>query len=194
LKATASHHVAFENATVPENNVLNLATARSCMPGALYGAPMQLLTLLHGTLKLGMAEGALDDLVAMARGGGRRQRAATAMRDSDIFQYELGRIQAKFGAAQMVHDTLVAKFWQQAQAGTLNTPDRFTEATQFAIWITETCVEVVQSCFTLAGGSAVYDSSPLQRRLRDIETAAQHAGTHRHQYALAGKLLLSKGD
>jgi catechol 2,3-dioxygenase-like lactoylglutathione lyase family enzyme len=31
------------------------------------------------------------------------------------------------------------------------------------------------TCFALAGGSAVYDSSPLQRRLRDLHTAAQHA-------------------
>jgi alkylation response protein AidB-like acyl-CoA dehydrogenase len=194
LKATASHHVAFENVTTTANNLFDLATAQPCMPGALYGAPMQLLTLLHGTLKLGMAEGALDDLVAMARSGRQQQRTASAMRDSEIFQYELGRVQARFGAAQMVHDSLVADFWQQAQAGTLNTADSFTKATQFAIWMTETCVDVVQTCFTLAGGSAVFDSSPLQRRLRDIETAAQHAGVHQQHYAQAGKLLLSKSS
>ena len=192
LKATASHHVAFQDVTTTEKNLFDFATARPCVPGPLYSAPMQLLTLLHGTLALGMAEGALEDVVAMARSGRRQQRAATAMRDSEIVQYELGRAQAKFGAAQMVHDSLAAHFWQQALAGALNTEARFTEATQFAIWITETCVDVVQACFTLGGGAAVYDSSPLQRRLRDIEVAAQHAGVHQQHYALAGKHLLNQ--
>jgi len=44
------------------------------------------------------------------------------------------------------------------------------------------------TCFALAGGSAVYDSSPLQRRLRDLHTAAQHAAVQQRHYAAAGKI------
>jgi hypothetical protein len=39
--------------------------------------------------------------------------------------------------------------------------------------MTETCVKVVKRHFALAGGAAVYQSYPLQRRLRDIEVAAR---------------------
>jgi indole-3-acetate monooxygenase len=116
------------------------------------------------------------------------------MRDSEIFQYELGRAQAKLLAAQTMFDAVVASYWQHALAGTLRTDAKFAEATQSAIWMTETCLSIVQTCFTLGGGAAVFDSTPLQRRLRDIEVAAQHAGVHRRHYAQAGKLLLSKSS
>ena len=35
--------------------------------------------------------------------------------------------------------------------------------------------EVVDRAFTAAGGSAVYSDSPLQRCLRDVHVATQHA-------------------
>ena len=45
---------------------------------------------------------------------------------------------------------------------------------------------------TLANGGTLFQSYPLQRRLRDIEIAAQHAAAvQQRYYARAGKLLLS---
>lgn len=194
LKATASHHIAVQDVTIEEKYLFDIAKARACVPGPLYSAPMQLITLLHGSLALGLAEGALDDIVAMALSGRRQQRTAVAMRDSEIFQYELGRAQTKLGAAQMAHDALAANLWEQAQAGALNTEAKFAESTQYAIWLTEICLDVVQTCFTLGGGAAVFDSSPLQRRLRDLEVAAQHGGIHPQHYAMAGRLLLNRSN
>jgi hypothetical protein len=44
----------------------------------------------------------------------------------------------------------------------------------------------------LAGGSALYDSAPLQRRMRDLHAAAQHATIHRRHYVAAGKSALAQ--
>jgi len=41
------------------------------------------------------------------------------------------------------------------------------------------------------GGSALYETSPLQRRLRDLHAAGQHAAVQQRHYVGAGKLLLS---
>ena len=46
------------------------------------------------------------------------------------------------------------------------------------------------SAFRLGGGSALYEASPLQRRMRDLHAAAQHAAVHQRNYGNAGKLLL----
>ena len=43
---------------------------------------------------------------------------------------------------------------------------------------------------TLLDGT-VYDSSPLQRRLRDMHAAAQHGVVHQRHYAAVGKQLLA---
>jgi alkylation response protein AidB-like acyl-CoA dehydrogenase len=60
------------------------------------------------------------------------------------------------------------------------------------IWVATACVRVADVCFTLAGGSAVYESSPLQRRLRDLHIAAQHATVQQRHYVTAGKAALAQ--
>ena len=76
--------------------------------------------------------------------------------------------------------------------GTLKTPELTVEATQSGVWISATCCRTVDACFTLGGGSALYESSPLQRRLRDMHAAAQHASVQQRHYVDGGRLLLGK--
>jgi alkylation response protein AidB-like acyl-CoA dehydrogenase len=152
---------------------------------------MHIVPVLHGSIALGVAQGALDDIITMAQSGRKQQRAATSMRDSEIFHYELGRAQAEFRAAQAMFEAQAISHWRHALASTLNGDALFSELTQSVIWVTEACLRVVQSCFALAGSAAVFESLPLQRRLRDMQTAAQHAGVQARHYTRAGKLLLS---
>ena len=191
LRATGSHHVVLRDTLAPSANLLDMASTRACERGPLSGAPSHLAMLAHGPVTLGLAEGALDDIVTMAQSGRKQSRASVALRDSELFQHELGRAQALFRAAQSFFEAQAASHWHHALAGTLNGEALLAEGIQAAIWITESCVEVVRRCFALAGGAAVYDSYPLQRRLRDIEVAAQHAAVQQRHYAKAGKLLLS---
>jgi alkylation response protein AidB-like acyl-CoA dehydrogenase len=194
LRATGSHHIVLRDAVASPENLMDMASTRPCEGGPLYSAPGHFAALAHGPVTLGLAEGALDDLMTMARSGRKQSRASAAMRDSEIFHYELGRVQAEFRAAQGLFEAQAASHWRHAVAGTLNGEALLAEGTQAAIWITEACVRVVQRCFALAGGAAVYESCPLQRRLRDIEVAAQHAAVQQRHYAKAGKLLLSSAS
>jgi alkylation response protein AidB-like acyl-CoA dehydrogenase len=145
---------------------------------------------MHGAVAIGMAEGALDDVVMLAQTGRRQQRAATAMRDSELFQAELGRIEADLRAAQALLEIQTASHWRHALAGTLKDPALFVEASQAGVWISATCVRVADACFTLAGAAAVYETSPLQRRMRDLHVAAQHAIVHPRVNREAGMRLL----
>jgi hypothetical protein len=56
------------------------------------------------------------------------------------------------------------------------------------------CVRVASACFTIAGGSALYETSPLQRRLRDLHAATQHVAAQQRHYVSVGKLLLDQGN
>jgi hypothetical protein len=58
------------------------------------------------------------------------------------------------------------------------------------VWIAATCVRAVDACFALGGAGALYDSSPLQRRLRDSHAAAQHAVVQPRNDVDAGALRL----
>jgi indole-3-acetate monooxygenase len=194
LEGTGSHHVSLNNATVPETNSCDPINGDSCLPGPLYQTIPQLLPLLHATITLSMAEGALDDIVALANTGRRQFRATSALRESEIFQSELGRLSAELRAAQAFYQTQVASHWCHALAGTLKNETQLAHGTQAAIWICTTCVRIADACFALGGGSSIYDGSPLQRRMRDLHVAAQHAVAHQRHYVGIGKLLLGSSD
>jgi alkylation response protein AidB-like acyl-CoA dehydrogenase len=189
LKGTGSHHVTLRETLVPEIHVFDVDAAPR-LSGPLYQALRQWLPLLHGTFSVGLAEGTVDDLLALAHTGRQQLYAANPMRESEIFQFGLGRISADLRAAQAYHEVQVASHWRRALAGTLNDQDLMIEGARAAVWLATTCVGIADACFALAGSSAVYDSSPLQRRLRDLHVGAQHAHAQQRHYADVGRLAL----
>jgi alkylation response protein AidB-like acyl-CoA dehydrogenase len=190
LKGTGSHHIALSDTLVPAASFFDLATGVPCLPGPLYRSVPQFLPLLHATVDVGVAVGALDDLIALAATGRQQLKAAVSMRESETFQFELGRVAAGLRAARAFHRAQVASHWRHALAGTLKDEALLAQGTQAAIWVATACVGVADACFTLAGGSAIYESSPLQRRMRDLHVAAQHAAVQQRHYVSAGKQLL----
>ncbi|CAB3761496.1 acyl-CoA dehydrogenase family protein [Paraburkholderia humisilvae] len=193
LEGTGSHHISLTNAPVPAEHLIDHINGESCVPGPLFQAVTHLLAPMGSAMMVGMAEGALDAIVALANTGRQQFRVATTMRESEIFQFELGRVEAELRAARALHDAQVRTLWQRALEGTLKDDTLYAQATQTAVWVANVCVRVADACFALGGGAAIYDSSPLQRRLRDLHVAAQHAAVHPRHYVTAGKLLLNRG-
>jgi alkylation response protein AidB-like acyl-CoA dehydrogenase len=190
LKGTGSHHITLRDAVVPAANFFDIASGVPCLPGPLYQAVRQLLPLMHGAVCVGMAEGALDDIIALANAGRQQLRAAAPMREQETFQGELGRVAAELRAARAFLEAQAAGHWRHALAGTLKDEALLTQGMQTATWLSTICVRVADACFALGGGSALYETSPLQRRLRDLHVAAQHAVAQQRHYVSAGKLLL----
>ena len=84
----------------------------------------------------------------------------------------------------------VERHWRRAQAGGSSGYEAWIESQQTAVWVTQTCVRAADACFALGGGSALYDDSPLQRRMRDLHAAAQHRAVQPRHYLLAGAVRL----
>src|SRR6516165_1841700 len=170
LKGTGSHHIALRDTVVPAANLFDLVNGVPCLPGPLYQAVREFLPL--------------------ANTGRQQQQAAVPMRDSETFQGELGRIAAELRAARAFLQVQAASHWRHALAGTLKDEALHTQGTQTAILLATTCVRAADACFALAGSSALYETSPLQRRLRDLHVVAQHYNVQQRHYVNAGKLLL----
>lgn len=194
LKGTGSHHIVMKDKVVPATHFFDPENGSHGLPGPLYRTARELLPLFHGAFSVGMARGALDELIELAGTGRQQLYAAMPMRDSEIFQAELGRIAADLAAAEALQQAQAKRHWRRALAGTLKEAGSLEEATQSGIWVSTTCVRIIDACFTLAGGSAVYEASSLQRRLRDMHVGAQHATIHQRHYAAAGKALLSSSS
>ena len=185
LRGTGSHHIALDDVFIPAANVFDFGGS-SCLPGPLYQSPLHLVPLMHGAPAIGIAEGAVEDLVALAGTGKRPLFAVADLQDSPLFQLDLGRIVADVRAARAMQEAQASDHWRRALAGELGGGAFLAEGAQTAVWVTSTCIRVVDACYSLGGGSAVYDTSPLQRRLRDIHAASQHTAVQPRQYVNAG--------
>jgi alkylation response protein AidB-like acyl-CoA dehydrogenase len=189
LRGTGSHHVALGEAIVPEENFF-LPAEQRWFSGPLYDAVPRFIPLLHAANNLGIAEGAIADLTAIAQTGRRQQRAATSMRESEYFKIELGRAYADLLAARAFLRDQTQQHWNHALAGTLGEKALDIAGSQMTVWMSAVCVRIVDTCLALAGSNALYEHALLERRMRDIHAAAQHAALQPRNYLAGGTFLL----
>ena len=184
LKGTGSDHVSLRDKLVPAGNFFDVATGVSHPPPPLYQTVVEYLPLIHGAMTTGMAEGALHDLIELAKTSRQQLRAPAPLRDSELFQAELGRTRVDLRAAQAFLDAQVAGHWRHALAGTLKDDALLAQGIELPGDLDRRHVHcVAHACFTLAGSVALYETSSLQRRMRDLHVAAQHAAAQPRNYA-----------
>jgi alkylation response protein AidB-like acyl-CoA dehydrogenase len=187
LRGTGSHHIALDGCFVPEEFTHPWPPTESCVNGPLFGGVGALVPLVHASVALGLAIGARQDLLDMAASGRRQLRATSTMADSPIFHYEFAQADADLAAARAYLETRAAEVWRLALSGALSNRQHWLESQQACVWITTACERAIDKFYALGGGAAIYDSSPLQRRLRDIRAAAQHIQAQPRQYEAIGR-------
>jgi alkylation response protein AidB-like acyl-CoA dehydrogenase len=192
LQGTGSHDVALRNVFVPDQNFFEFPFGTSFAPDRIFSRFPDFLVLSHCAFAVGVAEGAVLDLVALARSGVKQLRMTVPLVETERFKEALGRLDAEFAAARSLLDTKAADASQNAERARAKDLTRFAEMQGLAVWITSACVRVAEGCVELAGSRAVYQSSPLQRRMRDLQVAAQHAVVHPRNYVSAGAAVLSR--
>jgi alkylation response protein AidB-like acyl-CoA dehydrogenase len=86
--------------------------------------------------------------------------------------------------------TAVQRTWDAVLAGEQVTFEDRADLLLAAANATRSAATAVDMVYTLAGATANYRRSPLQRALRDIHALTQHVLTAPHQYESAGRMLL----
>jgi indole-3-acetate monooxygenase len=192
LKGTGSHHVALTDVFVPEENFFEFPFGTSFAPDPIFGKFPEVLVLAHAAHAVGIAEGAIMDLVELAGTGVKQMFMTTPLAETERFKEGLARLDADLMAARALLEAQITRVWQNPERAAGKDLTRVAEQLQAAVWITATCLRVAEGCFELAGSRAVYESSPLQRRMRDLRVAAQHMAVHPRHYVTAGAAMLAR--
>jgi len=192
LRGTGSHHVVLNDVFVPDENVLEFPFGTSFAPDPIFAKFPQVLVLAHAAVAVGIAEGAIKELVELAGSGVKQLLMTTALAETERFKEGLARLDAEHMAARTLLEAQITSVWQDPDRSMAKDFAGLAEQMQAGIWITAACVRVAEGCFELAGSAAVYESSPLQRRVRDLRVAAQHAAVHPRQYITAGTAVLAR--
>jgi alkylation response protein AidB-like acyl-CoA dehydrogenase len=156
----------------------------------LYRIPVfSLLGMAVAGVPLGIGRAALDELADLAT---RKRPAATPgqrLADQPLLHDRLARADAGLAAARSFVLEAVAQLYDEAQAGapSLRTRAVVRGAISNAV---DASVTAVDTAYTLAGGTSVYRSSPLQRMFRDVHAATQHVLLSPAMWPAAGRVLL----
>jgi alkylation response protein AidB-like acyl-CoA dehydrogenase len=191
MRGTGSHDIGIDPVHVDEDWTYDLWFGQSSVSGPLFAMPVLQFSMHIGAVALGIAEGAIADLVALAETRKVRLYAKAELADQPLFQYRLGHAEVDARAARAFLRSCAESYWALAQAGTLD-PTFFTRVLSTVAWVVETSTRVVDACYQAGGGSALYEKSPLQRRLRDIHTLTQHASVQENVFVNAGAEKLGK--
>lgn len=79
--------------------------------------------------------------------------------------------------------------WEKVVAGESVPLEMRARLRRSIAYATECAVEAVQLCYSAAGGTAIYESAPFERALRDVNAAATHMTTRRIMMEEAGRVV-----
>jgi len=191
MRGTGSHDIAIDDAGVAEEWTFDLWFGQPSLPGPSFFSPILQFSMHIGAVALGIAEGAIADLVALAETRKVRLYAKAELADQPLFQYRLGHAEVDARAARAFLASMAEGYWAQAKTGEVDA-SLFTRVLSTVAWVVETCTRIVDACYQAGGGSALYEKSSLQRRLRDIHTVTQHASVQENVFLNAGAEKLGK--
>jgi len=149
-------------------------------------------SLIIAAVAVGIAGGALGEIVHLATDGKRPAFSTRRLAQSPVFQDRLGEAEVTLRAAgALLADAAGETGHKLASGRPLDALDRATTRAASA-GVIALAARVVDDAHAMGGGTAVYDTSPLQRRLRDIHTATQHFVAARDAYAALGAMLVGE--
>jgi indole-3-acetate monooxygenase len=189
LCGTGSHHFSVHDVVVPAERTYPLMESEPCVDEPLVRIPIPALAALAvGSVAVGIAQGALDEIHATAATKTPLFAAGT-LAGNPLFQHELATADTRLRAARALLYEDAASTWATATAREELTLEQRARIRATGVWVTSTAAEVVGFCYRAGGGGAVYLDNPLQRRLRDINTVTQHFIVRRDTLTTAGALL-----
>ncbi|MEV4640361.1 acyl-CoA dehydrogenase family protein [Actinoplanes sp. NPDC049548] len=185
LRGTGSHDFSVDDVFVPTERTFSLAEPPA-HPGPLYAfPPLSLLALGIGAVALGIARAAIEDFGELAR------TKRNPLTGDPIATKPAVRVAV--AEATALHGSALAYLMSSVKSAGPDAPRR--AALRLAIsTATRNAARAVDLVYHAAGGSAVYDSSPLQRHFRDVHVATQHAMVSSEVTETVGAVLLGLGD
>jgi alkylation response protein AidB-like acyl-CoA dehydrogenase len=178
LRGTGSCDISVADLFVPTAFTFDSVECAPDGPEASLLPPLAVGALQFAAVAVGVARGAVDDVIALARSGKQRAYSSARSAEQPVFQFRVGEAETRLRAARAllhVHAELVDREAADLPRGfplLLHPLTKATAATsQFVVRL---AAEAVDVCADIAGGSSIHDSSPLQRRRRDIHTLSQH--------------------
>ena len=187
MRGTGSTEFEVDGAFVPKDLAIRFFGADSQHPYPVFHLPPTYFGYNHVSVMNGIARSAVEGLKTLA-GTKVNAMAGTNLRDEPQAQYAVAKAEAMIEANALAVKEAFRALWAKVVAREpvpLATRARVRRSVAYAA---ESAVEAVQLCYRAAGGTAIYESAPFERALRDVNAAASHITTRRVMMEEAGRV------
>ena len=186
LRGTGSFEFRIHELEVPSDKVADM------MLPATHLADITLMpnTLLFATsfaaVALGVAKGAMQDVIDLAQGKIPRWTSVKVKDDPDVQRF-VGKATARWRAADSyLHRTLERVFAELRETGEV-THDMRGEMRMAGTHVIQECAEVVELAYKISGSTGIYQDQRLQRRFQDMHVITQHVQGREAYFAALGR-------
>ena len=188
LRATGSCDFEVRNLFVPEQHTHNFMDSRPTQDGIVYRLPrLSAFAWTVSVVPLGIARGAMNAFVELA---GRKARlgVSSLLRDREIVQSNYGRADALHRAARAF---LTEAMSELMAASTEEGPRLINARAVFRTACThaaESAVRIVDMLAAETGAAAIFETSPIERFVRDVHAAVKHIAMTPNNYVVSGRV------
>ncbi|KAA0998329.1 flavin-dependent monooxygenase [Paraburkholderia panacisoli] len=144
---------------------------------------------VHAAVNVGLARAALDLLTDMS-GVTKTTTGAPRLADRGYYRSGLAKAEAQWRSARAFFYESAQAAWDTIIAGDPVTPSQANLMRLSATHAAQVCAEVVMQAYQMAGVSAIYRESRLQRLVRDSIVVTQHAFLGEGTYDASGALFV----
>jgi alkylation response protein AidB-like acyl-CoA dehydrogenase len=190
MRGSGSLDYSVDHAFTASNHTMQPGVSPRVIDSALSRFPnFTLLAAGVCAVGLGIARRALDELIEIAQGK-KPQFSSRTLAQAGFTQVEVARSEARLRSARAFLFDELSAAWVAASDGDDVSIEARTGIRLAAVNAAEAATVVADTAFTLAGGTAVYDTNVLGRCLRDAHVVTQHIQTAPKLNETIGKLLL----
>ena len=190
LRGTGSNHIRAEAVFVPEERCLPLTTSSPVQPGPLYrGSILEGLGVLP-VVSLGIARAAINAFKELASTK-TPAMGRTRLGDVHTTHYRVGQAEMLLGAARAYVYEVAREIDAARQAGERTPPALLARRRLANVNAAQSAQKSVDLLYAIAGTSALYESSRLERCARDVLTVSQHLVAAPSNVEMVGQFLLT---
>jgi indole-3-acetate monooxygenase len=193
LRGTGSHDTVAEEVFVPDERVLSIFDGPVIDRPLYRFPPFGFFAACITAAAMGNARAAIDNFVDLADTK-KGVAASRTLAQRSTIQVAVATADSALEAARAGYYQAIESAWQAAEDGPSVSLEARTRLRLAATHGARVSADVVRSMYDLAGGSAIYDGAPLQRRLRDAFTATAHFQVNEASRELPGRILLGQAS
>ena len=190
LRGTGSHDFRVADLFVPEERAIAAFAAKPVRPGTLFAAPfITVFAMALATAPLGIARAAIEAFVELAEGktpiGG-----SAKLRDKASAQADVGKAEALVRSARAFLIDELQGIWDTVAKGEMPSVRQRAVARLAAAQAASASAQAVDLIYNAAGGTALYETSLIERCFRDVHATTQHVGIASANFEISGRVLL----